>query len=54
MPPVELIMLAPHAFARTTYEKSRIGHCLYLLSSNQSLRRVVQEDRQVSPKQLIS
>ena len=50
---VELINLTSHTCLRTTYAKSRLGHSILFLSSNQQSRRVIEADRHVKPKQLM-
>ena len=52
--PVELTIPTPHTCPRTTHAKSRLGHSLLFLSSSQRLRGVVEKNRHVKPKQLIS
>ena len=42
--PAELAILIPHTCPRITHAKSRVGHSLSYLSSNQRSRRVVEED----------
>lgn len=51
--PTELVILTPHTCPRITHAKSRVGHSLSFLSSNQRSRGVVEKDRHVKPKQLI-